>query len=106
MIKGDATCPGCGAGFRRIELSSERGGKGEYRCPACDEVLEVLPGESPRRLPHDRSAIRERATIGLIRLTHRSLPAVVRPVCRLFLNYMVDVALQALHSKRTAPRAP
>lgn len=45
MIKGNATCAGCGAGFRRIELSSERGGKGEYRCPACDEVLEVLPGD-------------------------------------------------------------
>jgi transposase-like protein len=44
MIKGDATCPECGAGFRRIELSSRQGTKGEYRCPACEEVLEVLDG--------------------------------------------------------------
>jgi transposase-like protein len=44
MIRGDVTCSECGAGFRRIELSSRRDSKGEYRCPACDEVLEVLDG--------------------------------------------------------------
>jgi transposase-like protein len=44
MIKDDVTCPECGAGFRRIELSSQQGGKGAYRCPACDEVLEVFDG--------------------------------------------------------------
>jgi predicted Zn finger-like uncharacterized protein len=45
MKKSDIICPECGAGFRRIELSSGPGTKGEYRCPACDTVLEVLDGK-------------------------------------------------------------
>jgi transposase-like protein len=44
MKKGDITCPACGAGFRRIELSFARGTNGEYRCPACDELLEIFDG--------------------------------------------------------------
>jgi predicted Zn finger-like uncharacterized protein len=44
MEKGDITCPKCGAGFRRIELSSVRGERGEFRCPVCNEVLEVRDG--------------------------------------------------------------
>ncbi|MCC8959802.1 hypothetical protein H8B02_42280 [Bradyrhizobium sp. Pear77] len=44
MIKADVTCPHCGAGFRRIELSSVPGTKGEYRCPVCDVGLELLDG--------------------------------------------------------------
>jgi transposase-like protein len=44
MIKGDVTCPECGAGFRRIELLSRQGSKGEIRCPTCDGILEVLDG--------------------------------------------------------------
>jgi transposase-like protein len=44
VIKGDVTCPGCGAGFRRIELSFRQGTKGEYRCPVCDQIIEVLDG--------------------------------------------------------------
>jgi transposase-like protein len=44
MKKGDVTCPNCGAGFRRLELSSQVGAKGEYRCPACDMALEVMDG--------------------------------------------------------------
>ncbi|WJR78672.1 hypothetical protein [Bradyrhizobium sp. NP1] len=44
MKKDDVTCSECGAGFRRLELSSEPGNKGEYRCPACGEVLEVFDG--------------------------------------------------------------
>jgi uncharacterized Zn-finger protein len=44
MKKGDVTCPHCGAGFRRIELSSEPGTKGEYHCPACSNLLEVFDG--------------------------------------------------------------
>lgn len=44
MIKGDVVCPRCGAGFRRIELSSGAGSTGEYRCPACDTALEIFDG--------------------------------------------------------------
>jgi uncharacterized Zn-finger protein len=44
MKKGDVTCPECGAGFRRIELSSRSGRKGEYSCPACGTMLEVFDG--------------------------------------------------------------
>ena len=42
MIKSE---PGHGAKFRRIELSSRQGTKGEYRRPACDQVLEVFDGD-------------------------------------------------------------
>lgn len=38
------TCPGCGAGFRRIELWSELGAKGEYHWPVCDSPLEIFDG--------------------------------------------------------------
>ncbi len=44
MEKGDLTCPKCGAGFRRITLSSLGGERGEFRCPICDEVLEAFDG--------------------------------------------------------------
>ena len=44
MRKGDVICPQCGAGFRRIELKSRRGTAGEFHCPLCDAVLEVLDG--------------------------------------------------------------
>ena len=44
MEKGDLTCPKCGAGFRRIALSSLGGERGEFRCSICDEVLEVFDG--------------------------------------------------------------
>ena len=46
MEKGDLTCPKCGAGFRRIALSSLSGERGEFRCSICDEVLEVYDGSS------------------------------------------------------------
>ncbi|KWV60640.1 hypothetical protein AS156_28470 [Bradyrhizobium macuxiense] len=45
MIKADVTCPHCGAGFRRLELLSERGTKGDYHCPVCDTVLESFDGD-------------------------------------------------------------
>lgn len=45
MQKADVTCPTCGAGFRRLELWSQPGSKGEYRCTACDTELEELDGE-------------------------------------------------------------
>jgi predicted Zn finger-like uncharacterized protein len=59
MEKGDLTCPKCGAGFRRIALSSLPGAPGEFRCTVCDYVLEVFDGSmavayrltvSPRRI--------------------------------------------------------
>jgi predicted Zn finger-like uncharacterized protein len=45
MKKGDVTCPECGAGFRRLELYSKPGAEGEYRCPACNHLLEVFIGD-------------------------------------------------------------
>ncbi|XSC47036.1 hypothetical protein ACF1BQ_016395 [Bradyrhizobium sp. RDT10] len=44
MKKDDVTCPKCRAGFRRLELTSWSGKTGEYRCPACDAVLEKFDG--------------------------------------------------------------
>lgn len=46
MKKGDVICPECGAGFRRIELRSRHGTAGEFRCPLCDQVLEVFDGSN------------------------------------------------------------
>jgi transposase-like protein len=46
MEKGDVICPGCSAGFRRIELVSRRGFVGEFHCPLCDRVLEVSDGST------------------------------------------------------------
>ena len=46
MKKDDVTCSECGAGFRRLELTSKSGTKGEYRCPACDAVLEKFDGSA------------------------------------------------------------
>ena len=45
MKESDVTCPKCGAGFRRIELSSQHGSKREYRCPVCDTLLESFDGD-------------------------------------------------------------
>ena len=44
MRKNDVMCRECGAGFRRIELTSQPGFKGQYRCPACDAMLEAFDG--------------------------------------------------------------
>lgn len=44
MKRDDVTCLECGAGFRRIELVSAPPSKGEYRCPACGQVLERFDG--------------------------------------------------------------
>ena len=46
MKKGHVTCPECGAGFKRMELSSRRGAKGEYHCPVCSTLLEALDGKN------------------------------------------------------------
>jgi rubredoxin len=44
MWKSDIICPECGAGYRRVVISSCKGGKGEYRCLTCDHVLEAFDG--------------------------------------------------------------
>ncbi len=44
MKTGSAVCSECRAGFRRLELESEPGSKGEYRCPLCDNLLESFDG--------------------------------------------------------------
>jgi predicted Zn finger-like uncharacterized protein len=44
MIKSDVTCPECSAGYRRIELASGSGTKGEFRCLVCNHLLEVFDG--------------------------------------------------------------
>ena len=44
MKKSDVTCSKCHAGYRRIELISRPGAKGEFRCLLCNEILEVFDG--------------------------------------------------------------
>jgi transposase-like protein len=46
MKKSDVICPKCHAGYRRVELVSKKGTRGEFRCLVCDEVLEVLDGST------------------------------------------------------------
>ena len=46
MKKSDVTCPSCKAGYRRIELLSRPGARGEFRCLLCDQVIEVLDGST------------------------------------------------------------
>jgi predicted Zn finger-like uncharacterized protein len=44
MKKSDVICPECSAGYRRIELTSKPGAKGEFRCLVCNHLLEVFDG--------------------------------------------------------------
>ena len=46
MKKSDVTCANCHAGYRRVELVSKKGTRGEFRCLVCDEVLEVFDGST------------------------------------------------------------
>ena len=46
MKKSDVICPKCNAGYRRIELVSGSGTKGEFHCLVCNRVLEVFDGSS------------------------------------------------------------
>ena len=46
MKRSDVICPKCNAGYRRIELSSRPGVKGEYRCLLCNQLLEVFDGST------------------------------------------------------------
>jgi predicted Zn finger-like uncharacterized protein len=44
MRKSDVTCPHCKAGYRRIELETLGGTKGEFHCALCGHLLEVFDG--------------------------------------------------------------
>jgi len=46
MKRSDVICPKCNAGYRRIELTSRPGVRGEYRCLLCDQLLEVFDGST------------------------------------------------------------
>jgi hypothetical protein len=46
MKKSDVTCPKCKAGYRRIELATRKGTKGEFRCLLCDHALEIFDGSA------------------------------------------------------------
>jgi hypothetical protein len=46
MIKSDVTCSECHAGYRRIELVSKSGDKGEFRCLVCNHLLEIFDGKN------------------------------------------------------------
>jgi hypothetical protein len=46
MRKGDVQCPHCGAGYRKIEISSMKGEAAEYRCQICNSPLETLSGQN------------------------------------------------------------
>jgi hypothetical protein len=44
MKKSDVICSVCGAGYRRIELTSTPGTRGEVRCLVCNHLLETFDG--------------------------------------------------------------
>ena len=44
MRESEVTCLKCHSGYRRIELVSRKGWKGEFHCVSCDQVLEVFDG--------------------------------------------------------------
>jgi uncharacterized Zn finger protein len=46
MKKSDLTCSECGAGYRRIELVSQNGSTGEFRCLTCGHLLEIFNGST------------------------------------------------------------
>jgi predicted Zn finger-like uncharacterized protein len=50
------TCPKCKAGYRRIELMTGPGTRGEFRCLTCNHVLEVFDGSTEVALRHARLA--------------------------------------------------
>ena len=50
MRKSDVICPKCNAGYRRIELVSVGGKRGEFRCLLCDQLLEQFDGSTESAL--------------------------------------------------------
>jgi hypothetical protein len=53
MKMDEVTCSACEVGFRRVELTSEPGAKGEYRCPVCGESWRSSTAARLRLSPHD-----------------------------------------------------
>ncbi len=66
MKKGDVTCPDCFAGYRRIELETQKGRSGHYKCLICERVLEVFDGsrEIAYRLTVQPADLRPNKTTG------------------------------------------
>jgi transposase-like protein len=46
MRQSNVTCPKCHGVYRRVELVSRKGSKGEFHCTSCDQVLEVFDGST------------------------------------------------------------
>ena len=46
MKKSDVTCEYCGAGYRRIELTSLKGEPGSYHCLVCNQVMKIFNGST------------------------------------------------------------
>ena len=44
MRKSDVICPKCRAGYRRIELVTKPGTRGEFHCLTYNHLLEVFDG--------------------------------------------------------------
>jgi hypothetical protein len=44
MRKSDVQCLDCGAGYRRIELTSREGQPGSFKCVICARLLETFDG--------------------------------------------------------------
>jgi transposase-like protein len=66
MRTSDVMCPNCGSGYRRIELATRPGNRGEFRCLLCDEVLELFDGahEVAIRLTVQSSRLRDNGDSG------------------------------------------
>ena len=66
MRQSDVTCPKCHGGYRRIELVSRKGSKGEFHCVSCDQVLEVFDGSTyvAIRLTVPRKDVRVSNSVG------------------------------------------
>jgi hypothetical protein len=46
MRKSDVICPKCNAGYRRIELVSVGGSRGQFHCLLCHHLLEEFDGST------------------------------------------------------------
>ena len=68
MKKSDVTCEYCGAGYRRIELTSLKGERGSYHCLVCKRVLEIFNGSTQ---------VAYRLTVAPVRVTETSGAACV-----------------------------
>jgi DNA-directed RNA polymerase subunit RPC12/RpoP len=65
MKKSDVQCSYCGAGYRRIELTSVRGHPGSYRCLICKRLLEVFSGSTEVAYRLTVAPVRAPGTSGL-----------------------------------------